>query len=349
MPIGTSHDFFIQWHLTERCNLRCTHCYQSGAMSAELSLDEITSVIDEVDEMIAGWSESYAMDFSPSFNVTGGEPFLRSDLFDILSALRSREFSIYLLTNGTLVTEEKAARLAELEIKGVQVSIEGPEEVHDAIRGSGSFMRSVAGIQMLLRQGLVVTLNATLSEVNADRFTDIISLASSLGAQRLGFSRLVPSGRGRDLIHRSLSSDMVRHLYERIFSLQPVGLEIVTGDPVASQMSCTPDSSNGLSDIPSGGCAAGISGLTLLSDGTITPCRRMPVPLGNVRTDSLREVWATSEVLEMLRDRSRYKGRCGACSRWSTCRGCRAIAYAWSQTTGSGDLLADDPQCFIRE
>jgi radical SAM protein with 4Fe4S-binding SPASM domain len=349
MPISESHDFFLQWHLTERCNLRCTHCYQSGSGSAELSYDEIASVVEEVGEMIAGWSESYAMDFSPSFNVTGGEPFLRTDLFDILSAIGSKGFGIYLLTNGTLITSEKAKRLSALKIKGVQVSIEGPEEIHDAIRGAGSFRRSIEGVKVLLGAGLTVTLNATLSEINADGFADIIGLASSLGVQRLGFSRLVPSGRGRELIHRSLSSDAVGHLYERIFSAKPDGLEIVTGDPVASQMSCAPDSSAARSVIPTGGCAAGISGLTLLADGTITPCRRMPVPIGNVRTDSLREIWATSEVLEMLRDRSRYKGRCGSCSRWSTCRGCRAIAYAWSQAMGDGDLLADDPQCFIRE
>ena len=349
MPISQSHDFFIQWHLTERCNLRCTHCYQSGAGSAELSYDEITSVIEEVGEMIDGWSDRYAIDFSPSFNVTGGEPFLRTDLFDILAAIGSRGFGLYLLTNGTLITGEKAERLSALQVKGVQVSIEGPEEVHDTIRGTGSFRRSLSGVKALLDAGLTVTLNATLSGINADRFGDIIGLATSLGVQRLGFSRLVPSGRGRELIHRSLSGDAVRDLYERIFAARPDGLEIVTGDPVASQMSCSTDSSAVHPDIPTGGCAAGISGLTLLADGTITPCRRMPVPIGNVRTDSLREIWATSEVLGMLRDRSQYKGRCGSCSRWSTCRGCRAIAYAWSQATGDGDLLADDPQCFIRE
>jgi len=347
MTTSEAHDFFIQWHLTERCNLKCTHCYQTGTAETELSFKEIVSVIDEVDEMLRAWSENYALDFSPSFTVTGGEPFLRSDLSEILSEISSRGFSIYLLTNGTIIDSEKARFLSDLGIKGIQVSIEGPEKVHDAIRGNGSFTRSMSGIRHLLDQGHTITLNATLSEINADSFMDIIQIASSIGVQRLGFSRLVPSGRGKQLIHRSLSRERVKRLYEEIFSAQPDGLEIVTGDPVASQMSCASHSSGVLSDIPSSGCAAGISGLTLLPDGTITPCRRMPVPIGNVRTDSLREVWATSEVLEMLRDRSQYKGRCGSCIRWSICRGCRAIAYAWSHAKGSGDILADDPQCFI--
>lgn len=91
-------------------------------------------------------------------------------------------------------------------------------------------------------------------------------------------------------------------------------------------------------------CQAGISGLTLLPDGTIMPCRRLNVPIGNVRKDSLREVWVSSEVLQQLRNKEIYKGKCGICRRWATCRGCRAIAYAHS-----GDLLTEDPQCFISE
>ncbi len=98
---------------------------------------------------------------------------------------------------------------------------------------------------------------------------------------------------------------------------------------------------------PLGGCAAGVSGLTILPDGTITPCRRLPVPIGNIGKDSLRELWVTSPVLESLRDRSQYQGKCGSCKRWANCRGCRAIAYAYSQLKGEGNLLAEDPQCFL--
>jgi radical SAM protein with 4Fe4S-binding SPASM domain len=77
------------------------------------------------------------------------------------------------------------------------------------------------------------------------------------------------------------------------------------------------------------------------------PCRRMPIPIGNIRRDSFREVWATSDVLNDLRDRSKYKGKCGSCNKWANCRGCRAIAYAYSGIHGKGDHLAPDPQCFI--
>lgn len=345
MSIRNEFDFLIQWHITERCNLRCRHCYQEGAHGAELSFDEIREVLDEIVNMFDAWRDAYGMTFSPSFNITGGEPFLRKDLLDILRMISEQGYDIYILTNGVLVTKERARALADLGIRGVQVSIEGTEEVHDSIRGKGSFAASARGIDHLLDAGLAVNVNATLSALNADSMEKIAAFASHAGVRRVGFSRLVPSGQGESLISEMLTAQQVKALYESLFSLGIPGLEIVTGDPVAMQTKISLDNDIGPTAV--GGCAAGVSGLTLLSDGTIVPCRRLNVPLGNVRTDSLREVWAASPVLEALRDRSRYSGRCGKCKRWANCRGCRAIAWAWSRSLGKDDFLADDPQCFL--
>lgn len=346
MSITQAYDFFIQWHLTERCNLRCKHCYQEGQNIAEMPLAEISRIVDEVSEMIQDWQEAYGIEFLRSFNVTGGEPFLRADIFVILEKMVSRGFEVYVLSNGTLISPEKARILADLGIKGVQVSLEGPEEIHDAIRGAGSFSASLSGIQHLLDAGLKVSLNTTLSQINADYVMSLVGLAASLGVQRLGFARLVPSGRGLGLLQKMLSPGQVKQLYETIFALQVRGLEMVSGDPVAAQMSSLAELGD-TGDIPSGGCAAGVAGLTLLPDGTITPCRRLNIPLGQVPQDSLREIWAVSPVLALLRDKGQYQGKCGACHRWAQCRGCRAIAYAYSLARGAPDFLADDPQCFL--
>ena len=264
-----------------------------------MSLSEFKSVTAELSEMFRIWADRYDMFFSPSFNITGGEPFLRKDLFRILEAIVKEGFEIYILSNGTLIDRDKAGRLADQGIRGVQISIEGPEEIHDKIRGKGSFSSSVTGIKNLLDAGIPVTMNVTLSGINAGSFKDIMDIACSLGVQRLGFSRLVPSGRGSSLIRSSLESAQVRQIYERIFSIGAMGVELVTGDPVANQMGSSAEVQD--SDIASGGCAAGVSGLTILSDGTITPCRRLPIHAGNVRTDSIRELWATSEIFRKLR------------------------------------------------
>ena len=347
MAITHSFDFFVQWHLTERCNLRCKHCYQTGSGGQEISLSEVHAVVSEVAEMLAEWENRYGIVFSPSFNITGGEPFLRDDIFEILRLITSRGFDAYLLSNGVLIDRERAQKISDIGVRGVQVSIEGPEKVHEMIRGRSSFSSAMRGVQHLLDAGVTVTLNVTLSDINADHFMEMIELSSSAGVQRLGFSRLVPSGRGTGLFQNMLSKERLKELYESILPLKVKGLEIVTGDPIVGQMSPNITEDNG--SVPTGGCAAGVSGVTILQDGTITPCRRLSIPIGNVRRDSLREVWATSKVLMKLRDRQSYTGKCRRCHRWASCRGCRAIAYAYSCMMRKESFLSEDPQCFIED
>ncbi len=363
MATHQEFDFLIQWHLTERCNLRCSHCYQTGSSGPELAFSEVLQGLDEIDEMFDAWTDAYSLSLVPSFNITGGEPLVREDLFDVLGELRKRGHAAYLLTNGTLVDRQKARLIREAGVKGVQVSIEGCDEVHDSIRGPKSFDRATEGVEHMLDAGLTVTLNVTLSRLNAGTVKKVVLLASHLGVQRVGFSRLVPAGRGSGLLSQMLPPGEVQKLYADLFSLDIPGLEIVTGDPVAGQMRAQnnnkmntkkrngkgADWSSGPTGLPAGGCSAGIAGLTFLADGTIVPCRRMPIPIGNLRTDTLREVWSLSPVLEALRDRKRYKGRCGTCERWDSCRGCRAIAYAYARARGEDDFLAEDPQCFLEK
>jgi AdoMet-dependent heme synthase len=345
MPSGQPLDFFIQWHLTERCNLRCAHCYQSGPPTDELPLSEIKCVVTEVSEMLHAWEDAYGLAFSLSYNITGGEPFLRKDLPKVIEEIQRQRGTISLLTNGTLIDRTRAEMLSQLGVTGVQVSLEGGERTHDSIRGYGSFRRSVQGIELLVGAGLTVTVNVTLSKLNAGQMEEMASLSRRLGVQRLGFSRLVPSGRGKGLLPDMLSVSEIKELYKTLLSINTNGLSIVTGDPIASQVAGK--DGQDLGGQPVAGCAAGVSGLTLRSDGTIMPCRRLPIKIGNVCTDLLREVWATSDVLNRLRNRKLYKGRCGQCPRWAACRGCRAIAYAYAQSQGRDDFLADDPQCFI--
>jgi radical SAM protein with 4Fe4S-binding SPASM domain len=347
MAITQPFDFFVQWHLTEKCNLRCKHCYQTGSGGQEISLPEVHDVVSEVAEMLAEWEDQYGIVFSPSFNITGGEPFLRHDIFEILRFITGRGFNAYLLSNGVLIDREKAQKISNVGVRGVQVSIEGPKQVHEIIRGKGSFSSAMIGVQHLLDAGIIVTLNVTLSDINADYFMEMVELSSSTGVQRLGFSRLVPSGRGTGLFRNMLRKEKLKELYESILPLKVKGLEIVTGDPIVSQMSSDCHEDNGI--IPIGGCAAGVSGVTILQDGTITPCRRLHVPIGNIRKDSLREVWATSKVLMKLRDRQSYTGKCRRCRRWASCRGCRAIAYAYSCMMRKESFLSEDPQCFIED
>ena len=214
MATNKPFEFFIQWHLTERCNLRCRHCYQGERSTDEMPLREIRNVIIEVSDTVKDWSESYKVSFSPSMNITGGEPFLRNDLFEILGEIKKQGLKIYLLTNGTLVDKKRARTLADLGVDGVQVSMEGPEDVHDAIRGAGSYSASASGVEQLVDAGIAVTLNVTVSNLNAGQVKRIITFGSHAGVKRVGFSRLVPAGKGRALLSHMLTQAQVKELYE---------------------------------------------------------------------------------------------------------------------------------------
>jgi radical SAM protein with 4Fe4S-binding SPASM domain len=331
--LSKEYDFFIQWHLTEKCNLRCSHCYQSETCNDELSFNEIKAVIAEVSDMLNAWTADHGISFSRTINVTGGEPFLRPDFFRILEEIRNYGFEIYVLSNGTLIDREKAYMLSKIGISGIQISIEGPESLHDIIRGKGSYDQSVKGVQHLLDSCIDVTLNMTLSNMNYNYLKEMISIAENMGVQKLGFSRLVPTGRGKQFIGEMIDTDKIKELYDSLRVTDVKGLDIVTGDPVASQNAFRTNENLGYTAY--GGCAAGISGLTLRPDGTINPCRRLSIPIG--------------DVLNQLRDKKQYNEKCRTCKRWAGCRGCRAIAYAYSQSRGGNDFLAEDPQCFMHE
>jgi len=215
--------FFVQWHLTERCNLACRHCYQSGNGTAEMGLSAIRETAEEVAEMLADWAEKYAISFRGSFNVTGGEPLVRKE----------QGFEISLLTNGTLVDREKAEKLSGL-VRVVQVSIEGPEPVHDAIRGKGAYKKALTGVENMLASGIFVSLNITISRLNAEYLSDLVLLGRELGVGRVGFSRLVPRGRGAALAEEMVDGEQLRQIYLSLLSLGDEAMETGTGDPLAA-------------------------------------------------------------------------------------------------------------------
>ena len=346
MALTTSLEFFVQLHLTARCNLRCRHCYQGQEGAGELSLEEIRSLVDEVCQTLQEWEHDYGIALSPAVSLTGGEPLLRDDLFDVVAAFRGAGFAVAVLTNGTLVGAAEARRFAEMGVRAVQVSIDGLQSVHDDIRGPGSFAAAVRGADHLVAAGLPVTMNMTLSRLNAADVLPLAHFAAARGVRRLGFARIVPAGRGCEMREQALTAEQTGRLYREIAAAGVPGVEFVTGDPVAACLLAPPVIDPGLAT-PAGGCAVGLAGITVLEDGTLLPCRRLAVPLGNIRQDSLREVWATSPVLRRIRSRDQYRGRCGRCTLWAACRGCRAIAWAATQAAGAPDLCADDPQCFL--
>lgn len=337
-------EFFIQWHLTERCDLRCRHCYQGAGLPLEMSAGEVLREIDGASSMFKAWESEQGIRVNPSIHFTGGEPLLFPAFREVVRHARETGFRVAVMTNGCRITTDDARALKDRDVFDVQVSLEGPESLHDAIRGRGSFRAALKGAENLARAGNRVSANMTLSRLNAFRIGETVAIARKGGFSSIGFSRLVPCGRGETLLSDLLSPDELRRAYEEVQSLNGPDFEVVSGDPLAVSLRCKsppPDSGLTLS-----GCSAGFSGITIAADGSVMPCRRIGIVVGNLKKKSLRQIWATSRTLWKLRHRGSYKGRCGTCEQWPSCRGCRAVAYACSKARGRADLFADDPQCW---
>ncbi|HOX04880.1 MAG TPA: radical SAM protein [Planctomycetota bacterium] len=329
----------LQWHLTDRCNLSCAHCYQDDADGTEMPFGELPGVLAQFELLLAEMGRLGGRPARGHITLTGGEPFLRPDLWGLLELLAgsSPRRSFAILTNGTLIDGGLARRLAELRPAFVQVSVEGGEETHDRIRGRGSHAAATAGLRHLVAAGIHAVIAFTAHRGNWREFPDVAGLGRRLGVRRVWADRLVPCGRGADLSGATLGPEEAEGFFRLMLRerrCRPAGrTEIAMG--------------RALQFLVAGGlpyrCVAGESLLALLPDGAVLPCRRLPLPVGDVRHASLRDLYFESPILRELRDRRRVPAGCERCFHSLECRGgARCLALA-----AGGDAFRADPGCWL--
>lgn len=269
--------------LTHRCNERCVHCYviQPRGKPPELTTGQWKDILGQL-----AASGTIEVTFS------GGEAFLRSDLFEILEEARRLNFSIKLSTNATLVGSEEAARLSELKPWEIGVSLYAADPaVHEAItRLPGSFHRTVAGISAMVGQGMRVRIRSVLMQENLGQEEALEALALRLGASFSQDPLLTPRSDGSldNLLHRltpqqlrrSLEADAQRLLGED----DPARWDEVRQDKLQSFM-----------------CKAGINFVSIGPEGQVLPCVQFQQIAGNVSERPFAEIWKTSPVLRRLR------------------------------------------------
>lgn len=339
--------FGFQWHITDRCNLRCTHCYQDDySGSNELGLDGLKQIADEIFNTLSKWGKK------GDIAITGGEPLVKEEVFPLINYLESSDeiTSIDILSNGTLIDESIVEQIRDLrKVRCVQISLDGAtSESNDNIRGKGSFERALSGIRLLRKYGISVNIMFTLQRRNMGDIPSIIDLAVVEGISSLTIERFVPIGSGAKIRGELLSLEEIKNLFDYIS--ERAEREINKGSKTNISRSrplwvmCNRSSVNGdMSDKDTAGgiCSIGLDGLCILPDATVLPCRRLPIPIGNLKNDSLLKIWHTSDLLWEIADKRNLKGKCNSCEFIAQCSGCRAMAYACT-----GDYLAEDPQCW---
>ena len=341
-------EFYFQWHITDRCNLRCAHCYQEGYNTkSEFSLAQLKEVADEIDLTLKKWH------MVGRIALTGGEPFLKKELFPLIDHLKQKKYirKIGILTNGTLIDEKTADKLKSLQkLYSVQISLDGAsEKTHDFIRGKGSYKKAIDSFRLLHKMGVRTRLMFTVHKKNLQDVPELIDLAIREKIGAITVERFVPEGKGSQTKDWFLTKKEVHELYEYVS--QRSDTEYKNGTPLTiwkcrSLWANIDPQRAKATDVPvqvalGNMCAIGINYLTILSDGTVLPCRRLPIPIGNIKNDSIYNIWHKSKLLWEIRDKNNLKGKCNGCDLIPRCSGCRAIAYAVT-----GDYLAEDPQCW---
>jgi radical SAM protein with 4Fe4S-binding SPASM domain len=308
-------------------------------------VNEIKREIDGAAQMFHAWEKEHGIRVSPSIHFTGGEPFLYEGLWDVIAYSKAKGYAVAMMTNGGLITKDRAKKASLFGISDIQVSLEGPPELHNSIRGRESFNAAAKGVQYLVEANNRVIGNVTLSRLNVDKIEETVEVARAMGFSGIGFSRMVPCGRGKALLNQFLTPQELKSAYQKILSMDTRAFKVVSGDPLSGILSKTKPPTG--CNLTLSGCSAGFSGVTITSNGSVMPCRRIGLVAGNLKKKSLRAIWASSRILWRLRRKESYRGKCGHCSLWPSCRGCRAVAYAYSLIQGKPDLFADDPQCWV--
>jgi AdoMet-dependent heme synthase len=334
----------VAWELTRSCNLACAHCRASaegGPYPNELSTGRSLELLAE----IAAFSK-------PIIILTGGEPLLRDDLFEIARRGTDLGLRMVLATNGTLLERETVRRLIEAGISRISVSIDGKDErSHDGLRGvAGAFSGALFGIENARREGLSFQINTTVTKRNVAELDEIEDLAGRLGADAHHLFLLVPTGRGADMAADSLAAGQYEQVLTAIYRYEmsaPYPVKVtcapqymrIRREIAAREGTVIREGGHGFAS-STRGCLGGISFLFISHDGTTQPCGYLEVTGGNVTETPVRKIWEQAEVFRRLRDYSLLGGKCGVCDHVDICGGCRARALF-----AHGDYLAQEPLC----
>ncbi|CAG36010.1 radical SAM/SPASM domain-containing protein [Desulfotalea psychrophila] len=338
---------WIAWETTRRCNLKCVHCRSSSELDVvahpDFSLQEAKQIIDKI--------TSYA---KPVLVLSGGEPLLREDIFDIAQYGTDQGLRMCLATNGTLVTDEVCLKIKKTNIRMVSLSLDGATAAtHDDFRNQkGAFTGTMHAIELFQKYDIPFLVNSSFTVRNRHEIPDIYRLVKEKGATAWYMFMIVPTGRGEEIMEELIPVDVYDEILEWHYQTEK------NEDALLMRPTCAPHyyrivrqkaQEEGetftrrnlqFSTGGSKGCLAGQLICLIDVDGEVLPCSYFPKSAGNIKTESFQHIWEDAPLFKELRDFKNYKGSCGCCEYVNVCGGCRARAYAMT-----GDYLAEEPFC----
>ena len=342
----------IQWHITTACGHRCDHCYMYDPLTwpAErnetLSLGDLFRVLDSFCEFEQKWDVNIG-----HFAVTGGDPLLRKDWKEFVRELRTRGKSVSMMGNPETLTADNIAALVELGVNDYQLSLDGLEPNHDRFRKDpGTFRRTVEKLALLKQAGIRCNVMFTLFPDNSAELIPLLRfVAEQTAATSFSFDVGVYVGNaaslGRNFTPQELKSILAGYNAEKK-RLKEDGFTLWVAEKSSFHQlnrfeagEFYPYCAAELSSI--GGCLIGWNGVSVLANGVVLGCRRLPsLQVGKMPEQSFEEIFLGSPILRQYRRREYFEG-CGECDFYMVCRGCPANAYSLT-----GNALAKNPLCY---
>jgi len=304
-----------------------------------MTLEDTKKMLDDLSSTAKRWS------MVPRISISGGEPLMREDLLEILHYAKEEGVIAALLTNGTLLTSEKAKAIYDAGVRRLQISLDGKRETHNSIRNKPfAYDKALEGIVNASKAGIDVTVSMTLMQTNQLDFEDVVQTAIKTGAKKVGFKTYVPNKKLGVKDPEYMAAADALPVFRRTGELmEQYGNKIIILNsdvlwqiikPTTSKIEDAEKQNKYLT-----GCSAGYMALSVLSDGTVYPCRRLPISIGNIK-EGISNLIIDSAVMQELRNLDKMKTNT-LCDKVTHCRGCRAVAYAVT-----GDYMEKDPMCF---
>lgn len=324
--------FILQWHLSEVCNLRCKHCYQENHVPVQLDYNKLLSILNQYRELLKKTG------MKGHINLTGGEPLCCPFFFKILEEFKKDKdiYSFSILTNGTLITDEIARRISEYNPEYVQVSLEGGKKTNDFIRGSGVYKRVAKGIKNLKKYGIYVSISFTATKLNYHEFPKVVKFAEKYKVDNVWSDRFIPLGTEFDkdfVMNLKETSEYLTIMEDERRRLKLKGSKTNVSMYRALQFQKT-------NDFPYR-CTAGKTLLTIMENGDLVPCRRMPIVVGNVLKDNLFDLYANNDILKQLKE-EKIPSDCVKCENSELCRGgLKCLTYAIFKDLDHKDVGCD--------
>ncbi len=341
----------VQWHITTKCNNRCKHCYvydpstYANEAANSLKLRDLIRILDRFEAFEQKWQARISR-----FVISGGDPLLREDWQPFFSELADRGKQISVLGNPDTLTEETVARLARIGVQSFQMSLDGLEQTHDRFRSKHSFRQTVEKLSLLQRYRIHSNIMFTLFPDNSHELIPLLRyVAENTCATSFNFDMGCFVGNATQL-KKGFFPDHLQQLFTGYLAekkrLIDAGYALHIGEKANllklsrfQNQELYPVCSRDMSSVS--GCLAGWTGVTVLNDGTVLACRRLPLKVGNLLEQSFEEIFLGSDLLKKLR-RPEYFMGCGKCDFYKFCRGCPSMV---SSLTG-GDPFAENPLCF---